>query len=68
VLSELRSRGDIIDTATTVQLVVAAIVGGVALPRLKRHFTAPLADTAGDSVPGAAVAAASATAAAIKED
>lgn len=40
VLSELRSRGDIIDTATTVQLVVVAVVGGVALPWLKRHFAA----------------------------
>lgn len=69
VLSELRSRGDIIDTATTVQLVVAAVVGGVALPRLKRHFATPPAGAVSDSAPGAAVpAAASAAAAAIKED
>ncbi|KAG7375411.1 Transmembrane protein 41A [Phytophthora pseudosyringae] len=38
ILRELRSRGDIIDTATTVQLIVAAVVGGLVLPRLKKHF------------------------------
>ncbi|EEY61510.1 SNARE associated Golgi protein, putative [Phytophthora infestans T30-4] len=49
ILRELRSRGDIIDTATTVQLIVVAAVGGVVLPRLKKHFatsSAPLATTA----------------------
>ncbi|KAF1794010.1 Transmembrane protein TMEM64/TMEM41 [Phytophthora cactorum] len=38
ILRELRSRGDIIDTATTVQLIVVAAVGGLVLPRLKKHF------------------------------
>uniref|UniRef100_M4BZH0 VTT domain-containing protein n=1 Tax=Hyaloperonospora arabidopsidis (strain Emoy2) TaxID=559515 RepID=M4BZH0_HYAAE len=38
VLRELRSRTDIIDTATTVQLVVVATVGGLVLPRLKKRF------------------------------
>ncbi|CAI5735307.1 unnamed protein product [Hyaloperonospora brassicae] len=38
ILRELRSRTDIIDTATTVQLVVVAFVGGLVLPRLKRRF------------------------------
>ncbi|RLN58938.1 hypothetical protein BBJ28_00022413 [Nothophytophthora sp. Chile5] len=38
ILRELRSRGDIIDTATTVQLIVVAVVGGLVLPRLKKHF------------------------------
>ncbi|GMF66659.1 unnamed protein product [Phytophthora fragariaefolia] len=43
ILRELRSRGDIIDTATTVQLIVAAVVGGLVLPRLKKHFAASAA-------------------------
>ncbi|KAG2516797.1 hypothetical protein JM16_006197 [Phytophthora kernoviae] len=38
ILRELRSRGDIIDTATTVQLIVVAVVGAFVLPRLKKHF------------------------------
>ncbi|TDH64904.1 uncharacterized protein CCR75_006241 [Bremia lactucae] len=38
ILRELRSRGDIIDSATTMQLIVVAIVGGLVLPRLKRRF------------------------------
>ncbi|KAG1688989.1 hypothetical protein DVH05_002874 [Phytophthora capsici] len=38
ILRELRSRGDIIDTATTVQLIVVAVVGILVLPRLKKHF------------------------------
>jgi uncharacterized membrane protein YdjX (TVP38/TMEM64 family) len=38
ILRELRSRGDIIDTATTVQLIVVAVVGGLVLPKLKKHF------------------------------
>lgn len=41
LLSELRSKGDIIDTATTVQLIVVALVGAVVLPRLKRRFATP---------------------------
>lgn len=43
ILSELRNRGDIIDGATTAQLAVVAVVGGVVLPRLKRHFAATVA-------------------------
>ncbi|DAZ97688.1 TPA: hypothetical protein N0F65_009689 [Lagenidium giganteum] len=38
ILSELRSKHDIIDTSTTIQLIVVAIVGAVVLPRLKRRF------------------------------
>lgn len=38
ILSELRSKGDIIDTSTTVQLIVVAIVGAFLLPRLKKRF------------------------------
>lgn len=67
VLSELRSRSDIIDTATTVQLVVAAVVGGVALPRLKRHFATPRAGATGAGG-AAAGAAAAVTSEPIKED
>ncbi|KAE8989747.1 hypothetical protein PF005_g29108 [Phytophthora fragariae] len=49
ILRELRSRGDIIDTATTVQLIVVAAVGGLVLPRLKKHFatSAAVATTPG---------------------
>uniref|UniRef100_H3GE05 VTT domain-containing protein n=1 Tax=Phytophthora ramorum TaxID=164328 RepID=H3GE05_PHYRM len=51
ILRELRSRGDIIDTATTVQLIVAAVVGGLVLPRLKKHFaTSSSATTAASAV------------------
>lgn len=50
VLRELRSKGDIIDTATTVQLVGVAIAGAVLLPRLKKRFatTPAAAPTAAD--------------------
>ncbi|TMW57191.1 hypothetical protein Poli38472_003116 [Pythium oligandrum] len=40
ILKELRSRGDIIDTTTTIQLIVVAIVGAILLPRLKQRFAA----------------------------
>ncbi|GMF24906.1 unnamed protein product [Phytophthora lilii] len=51
ILRELRSRGDIIDTATTVQLIVVAAVGGLVLPRLKKHFaTNPTGATTTGSV------------------
>lgn len=40
ILRELRSRGDIIDRDTTIQLIVVAFVGGLVLPRLKKHFAA----------------------------
>ncbi|CAH0482999.1 unnamed protein product [Peronospora belbahrii] len=45
ILRELRSRGDIIETATTVQLIVVAAVGGLVLPRLKKHFATSSAST-----------------------
>ncbi|RHY61349.1 hypothetical protein DYB30_000136 [Aphanomyces astaci] len=38
ILSALQSKGDIIDTATTVQLIVVAVGGLVGLPRLKARF------------------------------
>ncbi|KAI9905269.1 hypothetical protein PsorP6_013990 [Peronosclerospora sorghi] len=38
ILRELRSRQDIIDTVTTVQLILVAVVGGLGLPRMKKHF------------------------------
>lgn len=41
ILSELRSKGDIIDTATTVQLIVVAVVGAFLLPKLKKRFAKP---------------------------
>ncbi|KAF1331481.1 Membrane protein, partial [Globisporangium splendens] len=40
ILSSLRSKGDIIDTPTTVQLIAVAIVGAIVLPRLKKRFAA----------------------------
>ncbi|KAJ0407701.1 hypothetical protein P43SY_009038 [Pythium insidiosum] len=43
MLRELRSRGDIMDTTTTIQLVVVAIVGVFVLPKLKQRFTKPSA-------------------------
>ncbi|TYZ60621.1 hypothetical protein PybrP1_004878 [[Pythium] brassicae (nom. inval.)] len=46
VLRELRSKGDIIDTVTTVQLVGVAIAGAVLLPRLKKRFATPAAASA----------------------
>ncbi|CAI5742467.1 unnamed protein product [Peronospora destructor] len=51
ILRELRTRGDIIDTATTVQLIFVAAVGGLVLPRLKKHFaTGPASATIPSSV------------------
>ncbi|EQC38684.1 hypothetical protein SDRG_04380 [Saprolegnia diclina VS20] len=38
ILSHLQSKGDIIDTATTIQLIVVAVGGFVLLPRLKKRF------------------------------
>jgi uncharacterized membrane protein YdjX (TVP38/TMEM64 family) len=38
ILKELQSKGDIIDTTTTIQLVVVAVVGAVLLPKLKQRF------------------------------
>lgn len=38
ILSELRSKSDIIDTYTTMQLIAIAIIGFVFLPILKRRF------------------------------
>lgn len=38
ILSKLQSKGDIIDTTTTIQLVVIAVLGGILLPRLKKRF------------------------------
>lgn len=38
ILRELRSKNDIIDTATTIQLIAIAVFGFVALPLLKKHF------------------------------
>ncbi|CEG50265.1 Predicted membrane protein [Plasmopara halstedii] len=38
ILRKLRTRGDIIDQATTLQLIVVACIGGIILPRLKKHF------------------------------
>jgi uncharacterized membrane protein YdjX (TVP38/TMEM64 family) len=41
ILSALQSKSDIIDTATTIQLIIVAVVGFVFLPRLKKRFTTP---------------------------
>ncbi|CAH0488462.1 unnamed protein product [Peronospora farinosa] len=46
ILRELRTRGDIIDTATTVQLIFVAVVGGLVLPKLKKHFATSSASAA----------------------
>ncbi|OQR99219.1 SNARE associated Golgi protein [Achlya hypogyna] len=38
ILSHLQSKSDIIDTETTIQLIVVAIAGFVLLPKLKKRF------------------------------
>ncbi|OQR84655.1 SNARE associated Golgi protein [Thraustotheca clavata] len=38
ILSHLQSKSDIIDTETTIQLIVVAVAGFIILPRLKKHF------------------------------
>ena len=38
ILSELRSKNDIMDVTTTCQLIAVAVIGFIALPRLKKRF------------------------------